>query len=103
MPRSLRVASVEEIPAGRGKTVEADGLELAVFNAGHGRFYACDGRCPHEDGPLGEGALEGRVAVCPWHGFDFDLETGRCLADPDLSVRVYPVRVEGPDLVVEWP
>ena len=88
---------------GRGKTVETDGIELAVFNAGNGRYYASSPSCPHEGGPLGDGALDRGAIICPWHGFDFDLQTGTGRVDPDLSVAVYPVRVEGTDLLVELP
>ena len=101
VPRSVRVAHVGEIPVGRGKTVEVDGLFLAVFNAGSGRYHAVTGSCPHEGGPLAEGVLLGDRIMCPWHGFDFDVTTGACRAAPDLSVNVYPVRVAGADLVIE--
>jgi nitrite reductase (NADH) small subunit len=99
----VRVASVGEIPVGRGKTVHVDGRPIAVFNAGGGRYHALSGACPHEDGPLGEGAVVGETAVCPWHGFDFHLGTGACGLSPDLWVSVYPVRVEHADLLVELP
>jgi nitrite reductase/ring-hydroxylating ferredoxin subunit len=101
--RLIRVAAAGEIPAGRGKTVEVDGLLLAVFNAGAGRYHALSGSCPHEGGPLADGALLGDSVVCPWHGFDFDVGTGVCGVAPDLSVSVYPVRIAGADLVVELP
>lgn len=80
-----------------------DGLVLAVFNAGGGRYHALSGVCPHEDGPLADGALIRDRAVCPWHGFDFDVRTGACGVDPDLAVTVYPLRVDGRDLLVELP
>jgi nitrite reductase/ring-hydroxylating ferredoxin subunit len=101
--RLVRIASVGEIPVGRGKTVEVDGLPIAVFNAGAGLYHATDGSCPHEGGPLADGALLGDSAVCPWHGFDFDVRTGACGVAPDLSVTVYPVRVTDGDIVVELP
>jgi nitrite reductase/ring-hydroxylating ferredoxin subunit len=101
--RFVRVASVNDIPVGRGKTVAVDGLCLALFNAGAGRFHALSGACAHEDGPLGEGVLLGDRVVCPWHGFDFDVNTGVCGVAPDLAVSVYPVRVSGVDLLVELP
>ena len=101
--RQVRVAAVGEIPVGRGKTVEVDGLFLAVFNAGGGHYHALSGSCPHEGGPLGEGVLLADHVVCPWHGFDFDVGTGVCAGAPDLSVSVYPVRVVGADLVAELP
>lgn len=87
------VAKVAEIPAGQGVYVEHEGLPLAVFHGPDGRFHATGPTCPHEDGPLAEGWIEGGAVVCPWHGFDFDLGTGRCRVDEDLSVPVYPVRI----------
>lgn len=99
----VRVAGVGEIPVGRGVLVESNGFAVALFNGGAGHFYACNPRCPHEDGPLADGWLEGDVVVCPWHGFDFELETGRCRADPDLAVPVYRVRVNGDAVEVDLP
>jgi nitrite reductase/ring-hydroxylating ferredoxin subunit len=98
-----RVASVADIPAGQGLFVEIDGTGVAVFNAGGGQVYACGAVCPHEDGPLAEGWLEGDVAVCPWHGFDFELATGRCRVDPGLSVPVFPARIQGDAVEVDLP
>ena len=101
--RLVRVASVGEVPVGRGKTVEVDGLPLAIFNAGGGHYQAMSGSCPHEGGPLADGVLLGDSVVCPWHGFDFDARTGACKVASDLSVTVYPVRVTGSDVLVELP
>jgi NAD(P)H-dependent nitrite reductase small subunit len=106
VPERVRVAAVGEIPAGTGKGVDVAGRLLAVFHVG-GRYYASTAVCPHEDGPLDEGLLEGTdarpVVICPWHAFNFDLTTGACLVDPDLTIPVYPVVVEGADLFVELP
>jgi len=100
--RLVRVATVGEIPVGRGKSVEIDGVPLAVFNDG-GQYRVLEGSCPHEGGPLGHGVLLGNSVVCPWHGFDFDVRTGACDVAPDLSVTVYPVHVTGTDVLVELP
>ena len=99
----VAVARADEIPAGHGAFVERNGLALAVFNAGEGRFYATGPICPHEDGPLSEGWIEGGAAICPWHGFDFDLATGLCGVDPGLSVPVYEVRVSNGVVEVDLP
>ena len=101
--RLVRVASVGDLPAGRGKSLEVDGIPLAVFNTGGGHYRALSGSCPHEGGPLGHGALIGDSVVCPWHGFDFDVRNGVCSVAPDLSVTVYPVHVRGSDVFVELP
>jgi nitrite reductase (NADH) small subunit len=97
----VRIADVDDIAPGTGTLIERDGLALAVFNAGGGRFYAVSPTCPHEDGPLAEGWLEGDTVVCPWHGFTFDLTTGACRVDEGLSVTAYRVRVVGAQVEVE--
>jgi len=99
----VKVATRDEIPVGHGLLVESNGLTMAVFNAGAGRFFACGACCPHEDGPLAEGWLEGDAVVCPWHGFDFDLATGRCQVDADLAIPVYQVRVSADAVEVDLP
>ena len=81
--------------------VDVNGVTLALFNAGGGRFHATSPLCPHEDGPLAEGWIEGDAVVCPWHGFDFELRTGRCRVDEGLAIAVYPVRVNGSDVEVD--
>ncbi|MGH7324981.1 MAG: Rieske (2Fe-2S) protein [Candidatus Rokuibacteriota bacterium] len=99
----VKVANRNEIPVGRGRLVETNGHLVAVFNAGGGRFSACGAICPHEDGPLADGWLEGDVVVCPWHGFDYELQTGRCRVDPDLSIPIYGVRTVGDTVEVDLP
>ncbi|MBI1847152.1 MAG: Rieske (2Fe-2S) protein [Candidatus Rokubacteria bacterium] len=99
----VAVASAADIPVGQGAFVEADGLAFAVFNAGGGRFYATSHQCPHEDGPLAEGWLEGASVICPWHGFDFDLTTGGCKVDEGLTIAVYPARVVSGRVEVDLP
>jgi nitrite reductase/ring-hydroxylating ferredoxin subunit len=98
-----RVASAVDLPVGQGLSVEVNGVSIALFNAGSGRFYACGGVCPHEDGPLAEGWLEANAVVCPWHGFDFDLGTGRCRVDPELDVPVFAVRVVDGAVEIDLP
>jgi nitrite reductase (NADH) small subunit len=99
----VRVAATAEIPVGQGTLVDVGGVTLALFNAGGGRFHATSPLCPHEDGPLAEGWIEGDAVVCPWHGFDFELGTGRCRVDEGLAITVYPVRVTGGDIEVDLP
>ena len=99
----VAVAGTSDIPVGHGALLDVNGVTLALFNAGGGRFHATSPLCPHEDGPLAEGWLEGDAVVCPWHGFDFDLGTGRCRVDEDLSIAVYPVRVAGDRVEVDLP
>ncbi len=99
----VAVARAADIPVGQGTFVEHDGLAVAVFNAGRGRFYAMGATSPHEDGPLSEGWVEADAVVCPWHGFDFDVATGQCRVEPELSVPVYAVRIRDEQVEVDLP
>ena len=99
----VRVAAIDEIPVGQGTLVDVEGVTLALFNAGGGRFHATSPLCPHEDGPLAEGWIEGDAGVCPWHGFDFELASGRCRVDEGLAITVYPVRIVGDSVEVDLP
>jgi len=99
----VKVMEVDGVVVGQGTLVESQGVALAVFKGGDGRFFACGAICPHEDGPLAEGWLEGDAVVCPWHGFDFDLQTGRCRVAEALSIPVYPTRVTEGAVEVDLP
>lgn len=66
-----------------------------------GTLYAMEGTCPHRNGPLAFGALQGHTVVCPWHAWEFDCRTGASDVNEDLRLAVYPVRVEDGDVLVE--
>jgi nitrite reductase/ring-hydroxylating ferredoxin subunit len=87
------------VKSGQGIVVEVNGKTLAVFN-GDGAFHAIDNTCIHRGGPLGEGDLEGSVVTCPWHGWQYDVTTGACVANPAAKVERYEVKVEGTDVKV---
>jgi nitrite reductase/ring-hydroxylating ferredoxin subunit len=73
---------------------------IALFNV-DGTFYALDGICPHQGGPLGKGTLAGCLVTCPWHGWQFDVTTGQHVANPSLTQAGIPVKVEGDDVLVK--
>lgn len=100
MSNKIRVAAVDEIPLGTGKEVLAGDRMLAVYHV-DGAFYALDGICPHSGGPLGKGALESAVVTCPWHGWQFDVTTGRHCLNDKLTHPTFPVTVVGTDVFVE--
>ena len=91
----IDVCPVEELPPGTMKLVDAGGRELGVYNCG-GEYFAIEDRCSHDDAPLCEGDwdLDSCVVVCPRHGANFDLRSGRPLTLPAYEpVDTYPVRV----------
>lgn len=94
-----RVGSVAALRGGQPLEASVDGKLVAVFAVGDG-FVATQGICPHATGPLHEGEVEGRVLTCPWHGWQFDLDSGVCEEDPCLKLERYEVRIEGDDILV---
>jgi nitrite reductase/ring-hydroxylating ferredoxin subunit len=103
-----RVASVNDVAAGQIVPVEAGGRKLLLASV-DGRYYAAQRKCPHLGFNLCRGSLDGAAVVCPLHKAKFDLATGAIERDPKLlfigmkaksDLAVYPVRVEGDDIVV---
>jgi len=76
---------------GRGNTFSLDGRNIALFRV-NGTVYAIDDACRHEDGPLGEGDLEGSVVTCPYHNWRFDVTNGDCLTEPERPVPCFGTR-----------
>ena len=99
MAEYVKVAGAEDVPPGTGKVVQAGGRLLALFNV-DGSFYALDNTCLHRGGPVGEGDLEGTIVTCPWHGFQYDVTTGRNVFDPDVGLETFAVRVADGDVEV---
>ncbi len=111
------VARAADLPPGARRVVRVGRLEIGVFNVG-GAFHALPNICTHQFGPLCQGhvggtvlaraetgyrvewGLDGQIISCPWHGLEFDLTTGRCLAYPRVRLRTYPVRVEGGEVIL---
>jgi nitrite reductase/ring-hydroxylating ferredoxin subunit len=109
-----------ELPAGERRNVELDGRAVTVFNLGD-RYVAYVDRCSHQGGPVcSRGTLHPhltaeitdsgevreyfkdgeQVIACPWHGWEYDLATGRALSDRTRSLRPARVELDGADLVV---
>jgi nitrite reductase/ring-hydroxylating ferredoxin subunit len=98
----VRVAKVDDLAPGQGKTVEAKRTAIALFNVA-GTFYAIGNDCRHRGGPLAEGALHGTVVTCPWHDWRFDVTTGATVRNPEIGVPRYNVEVRGDDVFIEMP
>jgi nitrite reductase/ring-hydroxylating ferredoxin subunit len=88
-----------EVREGCGVKVEAFGRNLALFRDA-GQLHAIDDHCPHRGGPLHQGDIENGAAICPLHGWAFDLQTGHMRGNPRVRVAVYSVEQRGDDLYV---
>ncbi|HHC07824.1 MAG TPA: Rieske (2Fe-2S) protein, partial [Actinobacteria bacterium] len=74
----VRVCSVDELPEGSRRLVDADGRKVALFRTASG-IYAVDDRCPHRGYGLVRGEVRDDVLTCEWHNWKFSLADGRCL------------------------
>lgn len=97
----VRVASLAELPTGKGKQIDIAGRKIALFHS-DGQVYAIDDACPHRGAPLSEGQCRGNQVMCPWHATRFDLSTGAVLCPPAKSgVTAYRVEVVGDEVLIE--
>ena len=113
------VCRADEIAPGMAKRFEIEGRAIAIFNV-NGEFAAIADRCPHEGASLCRGQIiglaesdepghyrmvrEGEFVRCPWHGWEFDLKTGRSWCDPARTrVKSYDVSVAGGAQLLEGP
>ena len=86
--------SFADLPADSLVRVEHDGMKLLVARSQE-RVFAYHDKCPHAFWPLSEGTLNNKVLECPGHGWEFDIETGRCLNAPVYCLTPVEVRVQG--------
>jgi nitrite reductase/ring-hydroxylating ferredoxin subunit len=115
----VAVCAVADLPPGQRTIVAVDGRSIGVFNV-HGRYYALRNLCPHRRAPLCLGRIrglissdgpydvrverDGEIIACPWHGWEFDLTTGRSHFNPHrVRVRDYTVTVGATGLPIGTP
>ena len=99
----IGIANQDEIPPGDRLFVEIDGNPIVVFNIA-GQLFAIADVCSHDDGPVGEGDLDGYEISCPRHGAEFDVRTGKVLSLPAIvDIPAYPVRVTNGEVEIGLP
>jgi 3-phenylpropionate/trans-cinnamate dioxygenase ferredoxin subunit len=114
MARFTEVAKVEELKSGTIKKAFAEGQEILLVRVGD-KYYAARDRCPHMNGDLSQGKLEGTVVTCPVHGSQFDIGSGQVVRwlkgrlmsklagalKMSKALTVYNLRVENGKILVE--
>lgn len=99
--RFVSAGSASDVAEGEAKVVKANGLEVALCKV-EGRIYCVENKCSHDDGPLGEGLLDGYAIVCPRHGARFDVRTGEVLRMPAaFPCRAFAVKTKGDAVLVD--
>lgn len=96
-----KLTTISELPpAGEAREFNCDGHTVCIANE-NGQYSAMDNVCAHRGGPLGQGVVEQGKIVCPWHGWQFDLKTGKSEQSATLGVDVYELKIEGEDVLVK--
>ena len=116
----LYVGNEAEFDEGGRKVIDHDGLEIGVFRI-KGRFFAYENHCAHQGGPVCQGRIFKRVEedlapdgtsagfkysadrvhiVCPWHGYEYDLETGALPTNGKVRLRTFEVTIRDGDVYV---
>lgn len=94
MAEWVRLCAVEDAPpVGEVCEVEAGGQTLCLANI-DGGLHVLDNLCPHRQGPLGQGWIEGQAVLCPWHAWAFDCRTGIAQEPESATVKVFLTRIE---------
>jgi nitrite reductase (NADH) small subunit len=116
-PTKHHVGPVSDLDVGENLLVEINGVELAIYHTKNG-FFAMSNYCVHQGGPMCEGPVTGTVSQdssgeltydsdqevvkCPWHGWEFDIESGEHLSRPQYNQPTYEVEQRDGELYVVW-
>jgi len=95
-----KLAAQSDLPALNEVKELSCGDKLICVSNVKGEIGAMENTCLHRGGPLGEGQLEGKVVTCPWHGWQFDVTTGKALQSQNAGVGCYTVEVRGEEVFV---
>jgi nitrite reductase/ring-hydroxylating ferredoxin subunit len=118
----VRIGEMQEFADGEHRVLRVENFEFGIFREGD-RLVAYENQCPHDGGPVCQGKIIPRVEeqiapdktskglkfsgrrnlVCPWHGWEFDIETGRHAGDPKYRLRPVDVQVRDNQVYVKLP
>jgi nitrite reductase/ring-hydroxylating ferredoxin subunit len=96
----VRFAALSEIPPGRNKSLRIGLRRIVVYNV-DGAFYALEDACAHMKAPLSAGRLQGMKLTCSWHGWTYDITTGRRTEREGVCVRTFQVKVDNGEVLVD--
>lgn len=96
----VRTIKLGELPPGTIREFQIEGKAIAIANVA-GKIFAISNICLHRGGPLAQGPLEGKIVTCPWHGWQYDVTTGKIVQNPAAGVDCYATEVRGQDVFVD--
>ncbi len=105
MQERIKVATLAQIKPNQMLYADVEGLPVALANV-DGTVYAFSDSCRHQGGSLSSGVLRDGIVTCPWHGWAYNVRTGKSVSPPvGLRVPIYEVVIEGDNVfvVIDWP
>ncbi|WP_317953741.1 Rieske (2Fe-2S) protein [Paenibacillus chitinolyticus] len=103
------VLGAADVPEGGHVLVEVEGREICIYRIG-GEFYALHNYCPHQGAPMCSGLVsgtnlpsdvyeydysrQGEIVRCPWHGWEFDIKTGKSLFSDRTRIKKYELEIK---------
>lgn len=99
----IEIADASVLGNGERLFIEIDDLSIVIFNIA-GKIFAIADICSHDNGPLGEGELDGTEIACPRHGARFDIRTGKVTMMPAVvDIPAYPARIRDGKIEIGLP
>lgn len=95
----INLGSVDQVPIGQGFCFIIEGEEIAVFRLRNGEIFAISNQCPHRQGTLSDGIVGDTHVICPMHGREFDLVTGKG-SNSEERVKVFKVWEEHGEILM---
>ena len=90
----IAVAPASLLVEGHGSTFKIGDTPIACFRIDD-KIYVVDDECAHENGPIGEGSLDGFIVTCPYHNWRYDVRNGDCLTDGERCLAAWAAKEQG--------
>jgi 3-phenylpropionate/trans-cinnamate dioxygenase ferredoxin component len=99
----IEIIPVDQLPPGERIFLEVKGRSIVIFNLA-GNLFAIGDVCSHDNGPVGDGDIQGTEIICPRHGARFDIRSGKATSLPAVvDIPAYPVRVVAGMIEIGYP
>ena len=102
MTNWTEVVALQDIPQLGSRVITTDTMKIAVFRTASDEVFAMKDECPHKKGPLSQGIVHGTSVTCPLHNWKIDLTSGEALGPDEGCTNVFPVKVEGGKVLVDF-
>jgi 3-phenylpropionate/trans-cinnamate dioxygenase ferredoxin subunit len=96
----VQVARLNDVPNFGTKVVTVSGNAVLLINI-KGNIFATENECPHQGSPLAAAIVKDGYIACPRHGYRFSLTDGSCSDHPEFTLKIYPVRIDGDDILID--